>query len=83
MDRSRKLRLAAAALGFGTLIATAAWALPYPRDNQQVSLIYFSDASHAGVVGGYSYGNCWDSERWGEQTRYFSISYAYCNRDPY
>lgn len=73
----------------GVLIAAAAsfaaWAIPYPRDHQEVVVRYYSSAAHVELVGVHSYqGMGCDiyHETWGTATQYREIEVLPCPQLP-
>jgi hypothetical protein len=71
----------AATLMTGTLlVATAgsAQAIPFPGQHEGYTYVYYSDASHTTVVGGWSYGSCGGGSDWGEHTSYYTITTVRC-----
>ncbi|MFF3853185.1 DUF6289 family protein [Micromonospora sp. NPDC002575] len=67
--------------GTTAVVASPAHALPYPKDNESITIIYYSDASRTVEVGMVIYGNCLDDFQWGVRTAYSTINHVTCPRD--
>ncbi|MBB5829578.1 hypothetical protein [Micromonospora carbonacea] len=67
--------------GTTAVVASPAHALPYPKDNESITIVYYSDASRTVEVGMLVYGNCLDDFEYGIRTAYSTINRTTCPRD--
>lgn len=81
-NKARARRMSLYLLAAGLIASAAAFALPYPNDNQSYTFTFYSDASRTVEVGGRSYGNCGESYSWGRMTPYSTYYSTTCNPLP-
>ncbi|MFI7433414.1 hypothetical protein [Micromonospora haikouensis] len=67
--------------GTTAVVASPAHAIPYPKDNESITIIYYSDASRTVEVGMLVYGNCLDDFEYGIRTAYSAINRTTCPRN--
>ncbi|MEU8189705.1 hypothetical protein [Micromonospora carbonacea] len=67
--------------GTTAVVASPAHALPYPKDNESITITYYSDASKTVQVGMVVYGNCLDDFQYGIRTAYSTINHTVCPGD--
>jgi hypothetical protein len=67
--------------GTTAVVAGPAQAIPYPGDNESITITYYSDASRTVEVGMHVYGNCLEEFRYGIRTAYSTTKRTTCPRD--